>query len=179
MNLSEDELLILQIICERTTISGYEMDQLVKDRGYIECTASKTIFVGAVLKKLMNSQLVTFVSDTTRKTSDLMLKKVAITHEGKNLLRQEILAALSSSRERDVRFDLAVVAIPFLAREEVIAALEQRKKNLLEIAKHIQVLFETLGGKKLPFHLQASFNHPLLFIQSELDFMDALIQKLQ
>jgi hypothetical protein len=177
MNLSEAELLILQISCERTTISGYEIDQLVKDRGYIECTANKTIFVGAVLKKLMKSQLVTFVTDAAGKTRDPMLRKIAITQEGKNLLRQEILAALSSSRERDVRFDLAVAAIPFLAREEVIAALEQRKKFLREIAEHIQVLFESQGGKELPLHLRA-FNHPLLFIQRELDFMDVLIQKL-
>ncbi|MBU2700954.1 hypothetical protein Ga0466249_002065 [Sporomusaceae bacterium BoRhaA] len=178
MNLSEVELLILQIICEGVTISGYEMDQLVKDRGYKECTASETVFVGAALNKLMNRQLVTFATDAAGTTCDPLLRKVAITHEGKTILRQEILAALSSSRERDVRFDLAVAAIPFLAREAVIAALEQRKKFLLEIAEHIQVLFESQGGKKLPLHLQALFNHPLLFIQHELDFMDVLIQKL-
>ena len=81
-----------------------------------------------------------------------MPRKFEITNEGNELLKQMILQALSSSRERDYRFDLALAAITFLSNEEVIVALQKRQRFLSEVAENINKKFESQGGKRLPFN---------------------------
>ena len=178
MKLTNIEFMILHIICELTKVSGYEIHQLVKHRGYQECTGSGTVLVGVVLKKLIEEQLIKFAVVTTKQARDPMLRKYETSIEGKNFLRQEIILALCSSRERDYRFDLAMAAISLVTLEEVIVALENRKNFLVRVAKHINTFFESQGGKELPLNLQALFRHPLLSIKSEIEFMDILLQKL-
>lgn len=178
MNLTNVEFIILQIIYERKGVSGYEISRLVKERGYMEWAniGISSIYVG--LNKLSKRKLLHSFIDTEKQGKGPMPKKFKITQEGKKLLRQEILLALSSSRERDCRFDLAFTAIPLVAPKEVVAALKKRKNFLEETAERVSTIFESQGGEELPFHLQALFNHPLLFIKQEMDFIDSLLQKL-
>ena len=178
MKLTNVEFMLLQITCERMEVSDDEINRLVRERGYQEWGDIGTTSVDGVLNHLSKKQLVNSSVDTTKLGNSLVAPKFVITNEGKKLLRQEIIAALSSSRERDYRFDLALVAIPLVATEEVVAALQQRKNFLTEVAQHINTIFEAQGGKKLPLNLQALFRHPLLFINHEIDFMDILIQEL-
>ena len=128
MKLTDVEFMLLQMICDRTEVSDDEINYLVKEQGCKEWTDIGTASLGAVLKKLSKKQLVK--SDTTKQGRDLIPSKYEITNEGKKLLHQEIIAALSSSRERDYRFDLAFAAIPLVATEEVVVALQKRKNFL-------------------------------------------------
>jgi DNA-binding PadR family transcriptional regulator len=172
MKLTNVEFMLLQITCERREVSSYEINHLVKERGYKEWTDIRTASLGVALKKLNKKQLVKSYIDTTMQGSDPMPRKYEITNEGKKLLQQEIIAALSSSRERDYRFDLALAAIPLVTTEEVVAALEQRKKFLTEVAQHVNAIFESQNTT------QALFRHPLICIKREIDFMDILLQEL-
>jgi hypothetical protein len=87
--------------------------------------------------------------------------------------------SLASSRERDQRFDLALIGIPCLPKEEVIVALQERKDFLLEAATHIVKKFKLEGGDNLPFHTKAVFKHPLFLIKNEINFTDSLISELK
>ncbi|GAB2541701.1 hypothetical protein [Gracilibacillus alcaliphilus] len=107
-----------------------------------------------------------------------MPRKFKVTDNGVKILKQNTLESLSSSRERDNRFDLALADIPFLTTEEVLTALQNRKDFLSEVAKNINKQFESQGGLRLPFHVQALFRHPLLLIKHENEFMDTLISDL-
>jgi DNA-binding PadR family transcriptional regulator len=178
MKLTNMEFMLLQITCERTAVSDYEINRLVRERGYQDWVDIGTTSVDGGLNNLSKKQLVNSCVDTTKSGKSLMPQKFEITNEGKKLLQQEIIAALSSSRERDYRFDLALAAIPLVTTEEVVTALEQRKDFLAEVAQHINTIFESQGGKELPVNLQALFRHSLLFIKHEIDFMDILLQEL-
>jgi DNA-binding PadR family transcriptional regulator len=178
MEITNVELMLLQIICEQKTVSGYEINQLIKERGYREWgdIGTTSIYVG--LKKLSDKQLVNSYIDTTKQGKGPMPRKFEVTDNGVKLLKQNTLESLSSSRERDNRFDLALAGIPFLTTEEVWAALQKRKGFLSEVAKNINIKFESQGGRRLPVHVQALFRHPLVLIKNEIEFMDILIKDL-
>ncbi|CUH97226.1 hypothetical protein P22_3353 [Propionispora sp. 2/2-37] len=179
MRLTNTEFIILQIIYERQEVSGYDIDQWIKERGYREWADIGTTSIYTGLTKLGKKRLISSYLDTAKYGSKGPLpRKFSITAAGKKLLQEEILAALSSSRERDYRFDLAFAAIPLVATEEVVAALEQRKIFLAETAKRVNTTFKEQGGQALPLNLQAMFRHPLLHIQSEIAFVDTLLQEL-
>jgi DNA-binding PadR family transcriptional regulator len=178
MEITNVEFMLLQIICEQKTVSGYEINQLIKDRGYREWgdIGTTSIYVG--LKKLNEKQLVNSFLDTTKQGKGPMPRKFEVTDDGVELLKQNIVESLSSSRERNNRFDLALSGIPFLPSEEVLAALQKRKNFLSEIAKNIHKKYDSQGGIRLPVHVQALFRHPLLLIKTEIEFMDILITDL-
>jgi len=178
MELANVEFMLLQIICEQQEVSGYEINQLVKKRGYKEWADIGTTSIYVGLNKLSKKQLVNSHIDTAKQGKGPMPRKFAITNEGKELLKQQILLALSSSRERNYRFDLALAATPFLTSEEVIVALNKRKKFLAAAAENINKKFEAQGGARLPFNVQALFRHPLYLIKHEINFMDILITEL-
>ena len=178
MKLTNVEFIILQITYEREEVSGYEIDQWIKDQGYREWADIGTTSIYMGLAKLGKKRLVSSYLDTAKYGRGPLPRKFSITEAGKDVLKQEILAALSSARERDYRFDLAFAAISLVAAEEVVAALEQRKIFLKEAAERVNQLFAEQGGPALPFNMQALFKHPLLYIQSEIAFVDSLIEEL-
>jgi DNA-binding PadR family transcriptional regulator len=60
MKLANVEFMLLQIICEQSDISGYEISQLVKERKYKEWADIGTTSVYVGLNKLSKKQLVSF-----------------------------------------------------------------------------------------------------------------------
>lgn len=178
MKLTNVEFILLQIICERTKVSDYEINCLLIEGGYQEWIDIGTTSVKGGLNNLTKKQFVNSCVVTAKSGKNPMPQQYQITNEGKKLLQQEIISALSFSRDRDDRFNLALVAISLVATEDVIVALKKRKNFLLEVAERINTRLELQEGKKLPLNLQALFRHLLLFIKHEIDFMDILIQEL-
>jgi hypothetical protein len=106
-------------------------------------------------------------------------KKFKLTDKGKETLKDEVLGALSTTRERDRRFDLALASIPFITPEEAVIALSKRKEFLASESERLNNKLESQGGKNLPFHVKALFKHPLVFIDTEIVFVDELIISLK
>ena len=178
MRLTNVQFIILQIIYERKKVSGYEIDQWIEGRGYREWADIGTTSIYTGLAKLGKKRLVSSYLDTAKYGRGPLPRKFSITPAGTQVLRQEIILSLSSSRERDYRFDLAFAAIPMLATQEVTAALQQRKEFLAAAAAHMNALFQAQGGPALPLNMRALFQHPILFIQREMEYVDSLIQEL-
>lgn len=178
MEITNVEFMLLQIICEQKKVSGYVINQLIKERGYSEWVDIGTTSIYVGLKKLTKKELVNSFLDTAKQGKGPMPRKFKVTDDGVKILKQITLESLSASRERDNRFDLALSGIPFLTTEEVLVALEERKDFLSEAARNINKKFESQGGIRLPFHVQALFRHPLSIIKSEIEFMDILITDL-
>ncbi|MBP2652992.1 MAG: PadR family transcriptional regulator [Firmicutes bacterium] len=177
MKLTNVEFMLLQIISENEKISGYEINQLVEERGYREWADIGTTSIYVGLNKLDKKKLVTSYIDSTKQGKGPLPRKFMITPEGNNILRQEIVRGLSSSRERDYRFDLALGATQFLPHHEVIIALHSRKSMLREAAKNINSKLNFQGGKQLPFNVRTLFEHPLFLIKNEIDFIDKLLDE--
>jgi DNA-binding PadR family transcriptional regulator len=171
-------MVLLQIIAEKEGVSGYGMNQIVKERGYREWAdiGMTSIYVG--LKKLEDKKLVKFKIHTDKIGKGPMPKIYCLTEKGREVLSSEVLFILSESRERERVFDLGVAGIPFVAPKKVKAALLQRKKFLNEHLEKIHKKFKKDGGLQLPVHARYLFKHPLDLIGNELKFIDELIGNL-
>jgi DNA-binding PadR family transcriptional regulator len=177
-NVTNVEMVLLQIIAEKKGISGYGINQIVKERGYREWAdiGITSIYVG--LKKLEDKKLVKFKIHTSKIGKGPVPKIFYLTEKGKEVLSAEVLFILSESRERERVFDLGVAGIPFVAPKKVKEALVQRKKFLNEHLDKIHNKFKKDGGYQLPVHARYLFRHSLYLIGNELKFIDELMREL-
>ncbi len=177
--LSNVEFALLQLISENGELSGYMISRLIEERGYREWAdiGETSIYTG--LEKLYIKEFVEFYVDTDKQGKGPLPKKFNLTDKGKQILKDEVLEALSATRERDRRFDIALAAIRFIDPEDALQALEKRKLFLLAERQRINNKFFQQDGLALPKHVQILFKHPLILIGAELEFMDEIIQTIK
>jgi DNA-binding PadR family transcriptional regulator len=177
--LTNVEFALLQIIHEMQEVCGYEIDQLIKERGYREWAGIGTTSIYTGLERLRKKQIVNSYIDVKKEGKGPLPKKFKITRKGEDILREEVFAAISSCRRRDQsRFELGIAGIPLLTTMEVISALNKRKESLLKVTEHIEEKFAQQGGDALPLNVRALFKHPLSLIKCEVEFIDTLIEEL-
>ncbi len=171
-SLSQVELALLQLVAEKDHLSGYQINTLIRERGYREWAniGETSVYVG--LEKLSRKGLVEASIQTDKQGKGPLPKNFHLTGQGMKVLKAEVVNALSAARERDRRFDLALVAAPLLDGEEVLQALSKRKAFLFSEKERINRQYLKQGGAALPAHVQLLFKHTLIHIEAELGFSD-------
>ena len=177
--ISNVELMLLQIIYQQEEICGYEIDKLVKERDYREWADIGTTSIYTGLEKLRKKRFVRLRIDKEKRGKGPLPKKFRLKKKGKDVLKDELLKALSYTRERDKKFDLAFSAIGVLKTVEVKGALEKRKHFLLKMSHKLNEKLKSLGGERLPINIKALFKHSLYLIKNEVKFVDNLITDLK
>ena len=177
--LSNVEFALLQLLAENGELSGYMISRLIEERGYREWAdiGETSIYIG--LEKLHKKEFVAFYVDVEKQGKGPLPKKFSLTETGKQILKENVLEALSATRERERSFDLALAAIQFVEPEDALQALETRKLFLSAEAQRINNKFFQQTGPALPKHVQILFRHPIILINAELQFMDEIINTLQ
>jgi DNA-binding PadR family transcriptional regulator len=170
--LSNVELVLLEIIAEFETISGYEVGKLIEARGYRNWADIGTTSIYIGLNKLLSKSLAESELDTKKSGKGPLPKKFSLTTQGVQALRDNIIDALANSRERDRRFDLGIAGLSFVKPDEAASALEIRKNRLREIAETLEQKRFADGGESLPLHAKYLFDHTLHFIKSECEFIN-------
>lgn len=177
--ISNVEFMLLLLIAEKKKISGYEINRLIEERGFRNWADIGTTSIYVGLEKLKKKKCLEFFYDIEKTGKGPVPKMFHLNLEGKKVLRKTICDALVNSRERDKRFDLGLVGLPFISSEKAASALQKRKEILLAAENFIKTKFKSDGGESLPFHVKAVFSHPLFLIKHELDFTDTLIKELE
>lgn len=178
IKISNVEFTLLQLIAESSNISGYEINKLVEERGYREWADIGTTSIYVGLDKLNKKEFVKSQIDVNKTGKGPLPKRFTLTQQGRDVLKDTIIESLSSTRERDHRFDLAVASLPFINPQEAVDALNARKDFLLSEKKRLESKYQAQGGSGLPFFVRALFRHPLVLIDTEIEFMDQLIAEL-
>ncbi|MEN1986385.1 PadR family transcriptional regulator [Paenibacillus hubeiensis] len=176
--LSNVEFMLLQIIAESNPASGYDINKLIDQRGYREWANIGTTSIYAGLKKLNNKGLIESEVSGEKSGKGPAPTRFSITEVGMTALRDEIIVVLSSSRERDNRFDLGLAALPFIDKEAAIEALRKRLDYLEEALKKIKKKYKSQGSTRLPLHVRVLFLHPIHLIESEQVFVSKIISEL-
>ncbi|MFF0830168.1 PadR family transcriptional regulator [Brevibacillus sp. NPDC003359] len=176
--LSNVEFMLLQIIAECNQVSGYDINKLIDQRGYREWANIGTTSIYTGLKKLNDKGLIESEDSSEKSGKGPMPIRFIMMEAGMDLLRNQIIVSLSSSRERDPRFDLGLAALPFIKKGEAIEALRQRLDFLKETSKQIGRKSESQGGVQLPLHVRALFLHAMSLIECERSFVVHLINEL-
>lgn len=177
--LSNVEFMLLQLIAECGQASGYDLNKLIGRRGYREWANIGTTSVYAGLKKLQDKGLIDSAAHAVEKSGKGPApSRFVMTEAGRSALRSEIIVGLSSSRERDPRFDLGLAALPFVDKGEAVEALRERLEFLKTTSQQIRHKYESQGGARLPLHVGALFLHPIALIERELTFVTDIIDAL-
>lgn len=172
INVSNAEFMLLQLLCEKGGVSGYEINAIVEERGYRHWADIGSTSVYNSLEKLLKKGFAECYVDTEKRGKGPLPKKFSITADGRGALLENIGSALSSTRERDKRFDLGLAACNFLDRAEVKKALAGRKQLLVEAKENIKKKYAQQHISATPAHVRYLFNHPAYLIDTELRFID-------
>ena len=123
--LTDSELLVLGLVAEMSR-HGYELEQIIEQRGMREWTQIGFSSIYFVLGKLEKKGLVVAKQPEKTKTK----KSYTITDIGHEILVSQTLSALSSMRPTYSSVLLGMIHWSVLTREQALEALETRKKAI-------------------------------------------------
>jgi DNA-binding PadR family transcriptional regulator len=178
-NLTDIELVLLQIISQQKRISGYRINKLIDERGYRDWVEISSSSIYLSLAKLQRKGLVQSFFDTHKRGKGPPPRHFSISDVGKKQLASEILATLSSAESGSTRFYLGIAGIPFVTCDEAINALRQRLRRLEVHSALIERRFSELGGSNLRLHIRALYRRSLALIAAEVRFVNELISELE
>ena len=166
-NLSNAELAILSLIAEQPR-HGYELEQIIEERGMREWTEvafSSIYFIlnGLVKKGLASSTLQPAAGRGPAK------KVFNATPQGVQALHDGILLAISIADHDNQRFLLGLSCLPLLSNLEVENAFNERMSFLSAKIKSFSAhpAFTVPG---FPVHVRAMFEYTIAIIKAELDW---------
>lgn len=175
-SLSNVEILILQLIQEHASISGYQIKKAVKNRQYDHTFNIGPTSIYNALKKLENKKLAKSKLSQKKQGKGPAPVKFSITEKGLSILQETTISWLSTTTERDIRFDIGLLGIPHCKKKEITKALNQRKFFLTTRQEEITNNYIQQNADQLPLQRRAIIKHPLLFIDGEILFIDRLIK---
>ena len=172
-NLTDAELLVLGLVAEMPR-HGYELEQVIEERGMREWTQIGFSSIYFVLGKLEKAGLVASGVPASKKAK----KVFSITQRGRQALIAGALAALKSVRPTYSSASLGIVHWPILPREAAFEALEARGHSIaLEIERLERIRYQR---QPLPDFVEALFDFSTGQMEAEaawiartLDYMKA------
>lgn len=173
--ISNLEFVILSLISEQP-VHGYQIEQLIIDRGMREWTDIGFSSIYHVLGKLQKQGYLTCRNETIggRPARNVFV----ITTQGSKLLHDEVLDRLSTPRAHSADFDLALICLPILSDEEIFEALESYRHALDLKTREVASKVKRFNGKAEP-HVIALFDHSLHAMRSELKWITNYISKME
>jgi DNA-binding PadR family transcriptional regulator len=169
------ELAILSLVAEQPR-HGYEIEQIIEERGMRDWTEIGFSSIYYLLKKLEEQDWVEgrLANEPGRGPAR---KVFHITAAGSVVWREASLAALSKPRPSYLAIQLGLANLPGLPKEDAFAALQIYRQNMLERRSYVTSRSQRNGEN--PFHVQAMFDYSLALIEAEIGWVENLIQKLE
>lgn len=173
--LSNLEFVVLSLVAEKP-VHGYQIEQLIVERGMREWTDIGFSSIYHVLGKLQKQGFLTSLSEAS---GDRPARKVfSLTWQGANLLHAEVLDRLSTPRPYSADIDLALSCLPVLSQTEIRGALENFQTVLSAKIKEVQEKHNLIANGMEP-HVDALFKHSLQAMQSELNWISNYLTKME
>ncbi len=170
------ELAILGLIVEAPR-HGYEIEQVIEERGMREWTEVAFSSIYYILRKLEKEKLIRGRLDQQPGKGPAR-KVYEITNAGRVAWKEATLETLSAPQGRQAPFLLGLVGLPALPTKEILAALRQYQERLRGQRDHVEGRWVALGGP-LPLFLDGMFDYSLTLLEAELDWVGKFIAKLE
>ncbi|SDR29262.1 PadR family transcriptional regulator [Pseudovibrio sp. Tun.PSC04-5.I4] len=163
-NLTDSELLVLGLVSEMPR-HGYELEQVIEQRGMREWTQIGFSSIYFVLGKLEKKDFV-----TAEKPSGAKAKKSYImTSTGRDALVTQTLTAIKTVRPTYSSILLGMAHWPTLTRQQALSALRQRGEALQTELSRIENIL--IDQQPLPDHVEALFNFSIGQLKAEADWL--------
>jgi len=172
--MTNNEMAILMLLAE-SSCHGYELEQVIEERGMREWTDIGFSSIYHILKKLEKNGWVS-VKQELSAAKGPGKKVYTLTPEGRAIWLDTTLDMLRCPRKGNNSLELGLANLPGLPPENVIEALTERR---FEIKKIIQRVTERskIEINQVP-HVQVMFDYSLSILNSELDWLDRTIARL-
>jgi len=168
------ELAILSLIAQQPR-HGYEIEQVIEQRGMREWTEVGFSSIYYLLKKLerkgyVKAQLVAAERGPARKVYH-------ITSAGEKAVVEGALDALSVPRRCYQQFLLGLAIMPRIEQKGALDSLGEYRTALHERRENMQANMER--QQPLPYFVKAMFDYSLTLVSAEIDWVERFIQELQ
>lgn len=177
--INNTELALLGLIAEQGRVSGYELNRLIKQRGFDQWAGLGATSVYAALKKLAHKGLIELEFDLAKQGKGPPGKLAALTGPGFKALSAEVLAALALPRPPLGRFELALAALEAVEPSQALARLQMRLIALERDKDRLASIYQAQGGDNLSLSPQALFDHSFTAMGAGIDFTRRLIERLE
>ena len=168
--------IILGLISETPNGShAYSINQRIEGRGMRNWTNIGKSSIYNIISKLEENGLV----ESYNEEVDNRTRRVyTITDDGSQILKRKIITVLTQFMGRnDKDFYVAFSMLPYLSEEEGINAFENSIKSIND---HLTELKSMLEENKLyPLNVRGLFIHPILILETDLEFLGWAIRKIR
>jgi DNA-binding PadR family transcriptional regulator len=163
--LTDSELLVLGLVAEMPR-HGYELEQIIEERGMREWTQIGFSSIYYVLNKLEQKGLIKADVPASAKAK----KSYDLTSKGRETLVEQTLATLKSLQPTYPSLLLGMIHWSVLTREQALDALEVRKNALAkELERMENIHFEQ---QPLPDYVDSIFEFSIGQLKAEADWLD-------
>lgn len=175
MKLTNAELAILTLIAEKPR-HGYEIEQVIEQRGMREWTEIGFSSIYYLLKKLEEKGLIE--GGMERQAGRGPARKVyQITESGIEARRAGVLDALSIPQRAYPLLQLGLASLPGVSRSEALTALRGYKDSLTSRLEYVQSRWD--DRRPLPYFVEAMFSHSMAMIEAERSWIEKFMNQLE
>jgi len=172
--INEREAAVLGLLCENPQY-GYTIEKIIEERGMRHWTDIGFSSIYYVLKRLERRNLV--VSSCEHQKDKPSRKVYTITPEGKRMMKEKVRCLLSTNPRIASPFDLGIVHLPLLTKEENIACLKERVRALDRAIEHIRTHHARHIQAGKPYFVCATSDRVLAHLCTEKGWVEQFIQE--
>jgi DNA-binding PadR family transcriptional regulator len=174
MPMTNAELAILSLVVEQPR-HGYEIEQVIEERGMRNWTEVGFSSIYYLLKKLEAEGLVKGQLQEAKRGP--ARKVYHITPNGREAYRAGVLDALAVPRRQHSTLLLGVAGLSDVPLDEAVTALLQYRAGLAEWRDQVQANRDRQGPQ--PGFVDALFDYGLTMIQAEITWIEGFITKME
>lgn len=172
------DLAILLLIAEQPGVNGYSLRRLVEERGYVHWAGVSATSIYNRLKRLEERDLIAGAPDVDKVDRGPQGRIYTVTAAGSAVLAAEVKEGLSTTREHDPRFNLALCGLELLPPQTAAGCLSDRVRFLDdEAARLAAMLAESRDG--MPLSAVLLFERIVHAITAESTWLAAAIDAVQ
>ena len=173
--ITEAELVILSLVAEKP-VYGYEIEQIIQQRGMREWTAIGFSSIYYLLKKIENKGWI--VGNLFNSTKQGLQRTIySLTDEGLKSCREATLQALSIPHAIPNDFLTALLNLPLLTKNQIQQALSLYRNGLTAKIKEMEIKKEN-QSVPLPEYVNFIFDYSIHSIQCELKWIESIQSRL-
>jgi DNA-binding PadR family transcriptional regulator len=168
------ELAILTLVAERPR-HGYEIEQVLEQRGMREWTEVGFSSIYYLLKKLEGDGLIEGRLEEAQRGP--ARKVYHLTPAGGEALQRGVLEALSMPQRCYPSVMLGLAALPAVPNPQALDALQKYRAGLLE--RQAQLRDKWRSQQPLPYFVDAIFTYSLALLEAEIKWVGDFITRLE
>ena len=165
------ELAILSLVAEQPR-HGYEIEQVIEERGMRDWTEIGFSSIYYLLKKLEREGLIGGQLEEAERGP--ARKVYRPTQAGWGALHAGVIEALSVPHQCYSPLQLGLANLPGIAPDEALAALRQYRDTLADRLGQVQARWE--AQRPLPYFVDAMFDCSVTMIRAEMGWMEKFIR---